>query len=281
MRTLVHLSDPHFGRADPSLLQPLAAAAHALRPDLVVVSGDLTQRARVNEFRQARRFLDTLPQPQIVVPGNHDVPLYNPLARFINPLSNYRRLISEEVEPFYADGEIAVAGINTSRSWTHKGGRVSHAQIARLRERFATLPVDLLRIVVTHHPFDLPEGHSRRDLVGRARLAMAAFAEAQVDLLLAGHMHLGQTVLTSSRYPIDKYSALVIQASTAISTRGRGEPNSFNVIQAERDQVGVLRYSWQAGEGRFAQSLSEQFERTPAGWSRLPSPDVSTEARTD
>src|SRR5436190_18217785 len=116
MRTLLHLSDLHFGRVDPVLLEPLGAFARELAPDVVVVSGDLTQRARSEQFRQARRFLDGQPSPQIVVPGNHDVPLRNPFARFIAPLRKYRRYISDDLEPSFVDEEIAVVGINSARS---------------------------------------------------------------------------------------------------------------------------------------------------------------------
>src|SRR5436190_11433609 len=113
MRTLVHLSDLHFGRANPALLAPLARCVAQSKPDLVVVSGDLTQRARAREFREARRFLDTLPSPQLVVPGNHDVPLYNIFQRFFEPLDKYRRIITDNLEPMHLDAEMVVVGINT------------------------------------------------------------------------------------------------------------------------------------------------------------------------
>ena len=99
MRTLVHLSDLHFGRIDPQLLEPLATKIKEINPDVVAVSGDLTQRARSHQFREARVFLDTLPKPQIVVPGNHDVPLYNVFSRFFSPLDKYRRYITEDLRP--------------------------------------------------------------------------------------------------------------------------------------------------------------------------------------
>src|SRR2546421_2446886 len=115
MRTLVHLSDLHFGRVDERLVEPLIAAVTEIDPDLVAVSGDLTQRARSHQFIEARAFLDALPQPQIVVPGNHDIPMHNVYARFFQPLDKYRRYITNELQPFYADEEIAVVGLNTAR----------------------------------------------------------------------------------------------------------------------------------------------------------------------
>ena len=115
MKSLVHMSDVHFGRVDEAVVQAIVPLIHSLEPSLVVVSGDLTQRAKPHQFRAARSFLDSLPQPQVVVPGNHDVPLYNVFQRFFQPLRKYRRFISQDLEPFYADDEIAVAGINTAR----------------------------------------------------------------------------------------------------------------------------------------------------------------------
>ena len=175
MRTLVHLSDVHFGRVDEAVVTAIIPVVCSLEPDIVVVSGDLTQRAKPEEFRAARRFLDALPTPQIVVPGNHDVPLYNVFQRFGSPLSKYRRFISKDLEPFYCDDEIAVAGINTARSLTFKDGRINQDQMQRLHDRLAPLDDRMTKIVVTHHPFELPEGVDARNLVGRAAQAMDVF----------------------------------------------------------------------------------------------------------
>ena len=108
MRTIVHLSDLHFGRVNEALLTPLVEAVRALAPDVVVVSGDLTQRARAAEFQQAQEFLSRLPGPQIVVPGNHDVPLYNIAHRLLRPLDKFRRYIEPSLSPTYIDNEMAV-----------------------------------------------------------------------------------------------------------------------------------------------------------------------------
>src|ERR687889_1424872 len=118
MHRIIHLSDVHFGRTDPVVVAAVLALVRRMEPHLVVVSGDLTQRARAWQFREAREFLDALPRPQIVVPGNHDVPLYNVFARFFQPLDNYKEHITRDLEPFYADAEIAVLGVNTARSLT-------------------------------------------------------------------------------------------------------------------------------------------------------------------
>lgn len=262
MRTIVHLSDLHFGRTDAEILQPLIETVTGIAPHLVVVSGDLTQRARSSEFQQARRFLDALPQPQIIVPGNHDVPLYDIVSRFVRPLSKYRRHIAENVEPAYADPEMAVIGINTARSLTFKDGRVSHGQIARLRERLSALDNRIVKIIVTHHPFDLPAGYGAEKLVGRAPLAMATLADCGADLLLAGHLHASHAGNTGARYDIPGYSALVVQAGTASSTRGRGETNSFNVIRVSSSTIGIERYGWLPESRIFTLAKTETFEST-------------------
>ena len=266
MRTLVHLSDLHFGRVDARLLVPLARRVRQSRPHLVVVSGDLTQRAKSAEFREARRFLDTLPQPLLVVPGNHDVPFYNLWQRFLQPLAKYRRYISEEVEPAYIDNEIAVVGVNTARSAAFKGGRINPAQLARTRSRFAPLDERITRVIVTHHPFDLPPGHAPRAIVGRARLAMQAFAACGADLLLAGHLHTTHVGDTTARYRIEGFAALVVQAGTATSLRARGEANAFNVLHIEPHVVRIERFGW--GGADFAPASDETFERHAEGWRR-------------
>ena len=270
MRTLVHLSDLHFGRTDAGVVGELSKAVNGLRPDLVVVSGDLTQRARRRQFKEARAFLDTLPRPQIVVPGNHDVPLYNVAARFLLPLYNYRRYITEDLAPFYFDEEMAVLGINTARSLTFTHGRVNERQVEGVRERLCAYPDEVVKIIVTHHPFDLPEGHDEGQLVGRAAMAMETLARCGADLLLSGHLHVSHTGHTALRYKIKGHSALVVQAGTATSTRQRGEVNSFNVLRFRHPHIRVERMSWQEARGGFAPGVSETFKHTPDGWQRLP-----------
>lgn len=251
MRTIVHLSDLHFGRVDRTAVEPLVQAVRRIGPDLVVISGDLTQRARRRQFHDARDFLASLPEPQIVVPGNHDVPLYDVLRRFFRPLERYRRTITDDLSPLYLDAEIAVAGVNTARSLTFKSGRINEEQVAELRRTLAPLPESITSVVVAHHPFDLPSGHDAGHLVGRARMAMEALAECGVDLLLTGHLHVHWTGSTAERYRIRDHAAIVVQAGTAISTRGRGEMNSFNVLRIDDPRIDVRRVSWDPDSGSF------------------------------
>jgi 3',5'-cyclic AMP phosphodiesterase CpdA len=266
VRSIVHLSDIHFGRINRHVIAPMIEAIARVTPNLIAVSGDLTQRARARQFREARAFLDRLPAPQIVVPGNHDVPLHNLAARFLQPLHKYRRHITDDLRPFYCDDEIAVLGVNTARSLTIKNGRINDAQVAWMSERLCGCDPRLVKIVVTHHPFDVPDGYDERSLVGRARMAMEALARCGADLFLAGHLHVSHTSHSAARYNIKGHSALVVQAGTAASARGRGERNSFNVLRIDRPHITVERFEWQPESVAFALVTSERFRHTPDGW---------------
>ncbi len=269
MRTLVHLSDIHFGRVDAAIIEPLIDLIADLKPNVVAVSGDLTQRARSQQFKEARAFLDRLPNPQIVVPGNHDVPLYNIFARFLQPLDKYRQFITEDLSPFYADEEVAVLGVNTARSLTVKGGRINEKQVAIMREKLCPFSTNVVKIIVTHHPFDLPEGFDDREIVGRAQMAMETLADCGADVFLSGHLHVSHTGHTAKRYKIGDHSALVVQAGTATSTRGRGEANSFNVIGIDYPNITVERYVWQPSDSNFVSPQIEKFQQVSNGWTRV------------
>jgi len=272
MRTIVHLSDLHFGRTDDALLTPLAAVIAELRPNLIAVSGDLTQRARTTEFQAARAFLDRLSKPQIIVPGNHDVPLHNVFSRFIGPLTKYRRYVTDDLEPFYADDEIAVLGINTARSLTFKSGRINSRQIEHAKERLCSLDPKIIKVIVTHHPFDLPDGRAANERLGRAGLAMEMLWACRCDLLLAGHLHVGDAGSVAMHAVGGSHDAIVVQAGTATSTRGRGELNSFNAIRVDANHIEVQRFAWRALDRVFESKGSEHFERTAAGWKSPPTP---------
>lgn len=251
MRTVVQISDLHFGRVDPALLEPLRRAIVEARPDVVVVSGDLTQRARRAQFEAARDYLATLPGPRIVVPGNHDVPFYDVARRLLAPLSRFRRYVTDDPYPTFIDDEIAVVGVNTARSLTFKGGRINVAQVREIERRFEGLPERVTRIVVTHHPFDVPTGGDEDDVLGRAPMAMQAFARAEVDVFLSGHLHTSNIATTAHRYRIAGFAALVVQAGTATSTRQRDEANAFNVLRIGEADLQVQTWSWRASDGAF------------------------------
>lgn len=269
MRTLVHISDIHFGRVDYAIVESLIVKINEIAPSIVVVSGDLTQRARSAQFIEARAFLDKLPKPQIVVPGNHDIPMHNVFARFVTPLEKYKKYITDDLEPFFADEEIAVLGINTARSLTIKDGRVNEKQVAVIRRKLCALPEEILKVLVTHHPFDLPEGYNNDQIVGRAETAMREITDCGADVFLAGHIHVSHIGNTATRYKLGAgRNALVVQAGTATSTRGRGEANSFNVIEFEHPRLIVKRLEYQSAETGFVLAATQEFFQTEKGWTR-------------
>ena len=268
MKKIIHISDIHFGRVDYPIAETLIVKINELKPDLTVISGDLTQRARSEQFIEAKAFLDKLPQPQIVVPGNHDVPLYNVFDRFFAPLEKYKKHITENLEPFYKDEELAVIGINTARSLTIKDGSISAEQIEDVREKMCGLGEKLLKVVVTHHPFDLPEGFDEDDIVDNAEKAMLEIADCGADVFLSGHLHVSRISHTANRYKLDSgRNALVIQAGTATSTRGRGEANSFNIIEFEFPALIVKKLECQTAESGFVQVEIQKFIQNEKGWS--------------
>jgi 3',5'-cyclic AMP phosphodiesterase CpdA len=264
MRKIAHLSDLHFGAVDPAVVEAAVDAVAAARPHLVVISGDLTQRARSAQFREARAFLERLPRPRIVVPGNHDVPLWNILARGWTPLTKYRAIIGEDLAPFYGDQEIAVLGLNTARSFTIKDGRLNREQLAAAETAFAKAAPDAVKMVVTHHPFDQPEAGHSGDIVGRARRAIEAFTALGVDLILSGHLHLTRTGPSTTRYPGS--GTLLVQAGTATSIRRRGEVNSFNLIEIEYGSALIRRMDWDPQRRVFAEAAFERFKKTGTVW---------------
>jgi 3',5'-cyclic AMP phosphodiesterase CpdA len=236
MARIAHLSDIHFGAHDPKIVRATEAWLQEHQPDLIIISGDFTQRARVDQFREASAYLNRLRAAGfkvLSVPGNHDVPLYDVWRRFTSPLDRYRKYINHDLCPWFENDEVAVLGLNTARSLTVKDGRINHDQIAMMEERFATVPKAKTRILVTHHPlFAMPigEGGELSEAVGRHKDAVAAACKAGVHIALAGHFH--RTYAESARKMVENAgSALVMQAGTATSTRLRNEElQSFNFI---------------------------------------------------
>jgi 3',5'-cyclic AMP phosphodiesterase CpdA len=267
MARLIHLSDLHFGAHDEDIVEAVEAKVDQLKPHLIVISGDFTQRARTEQFRQACEFLERLRErghEVLGVPGNHDVPLYDVLRRFLSPLTRYRRFIDQSLCPFIELPGVAVLGINTARSLTFKDGRISRDQIEFIRETFARTPSDVARVLVTHHPlFAVQVGEQVERAVGRNELALDAIEEAGVDLLLAGHAH-HASVHSASELVTRAGGALVIQAGTATSTRVREQNQSFNVIDVGDGHVTLTVECW--GGDWFAPMDARSYEYHDGNW---------------
>ena len=247
MARLVHLSDLHFGAHDEQLVEAVTWQIDKLKPDLVVISGDFTQRAKTEQFREACDFLDDLRNrghEVLGVPGNHDVPLYDVLRRFLSPLARYRRFIDDSLCPFVELPGVAVLGINTARSLTFKDGRVNREQVTFIRDTFARTPSESFRVLVTHHPlFALKVGDELTPAIGRQELALDAVEESGVDLLLAGHNHHASSQ-DASDLVTRVGGVLVVQAGTATSTRVREQEQSFNTIDVGEGSVTVTVHAW-------------------------------------
>jgi 3',5'-cyclic AMP phosphodiesterase CpdA len=266
-RIVVHLSDLHFGREDPRVVSSLITDITRLSPDLIAVSGDLTQRARRAQFRRARAFLDSLPFPRLVVPGNHDVPLFNVIARLVNPLGGYRQAITTDLQPVFVDPMLVVVGTDTTKPSRFKSGRIRRIELDRLDRTLAAAAADAIKIFVGHHPFELPDETMPPD-AGQTgathESTLEALTRLGVDAFLTGHLHVSYTGHTAHRYNIGGRSAIVVEAGTATSTRLREEANAFNVLHVRMDAITVERHEWQGS--RFTVDDSQRFRRTDMGW---------------
>ena len=266
MRTIAHISDLHFGTVDPAIAEALVQDVAARKPSLVVVSGDFTQRARSEQYRQAAKFLKRLPQPQLVVPGNHDVPLWDVLRRVFRPMEKYRRFISDDLMPIFRDDQMLVVGVNTARSFTQKSGWISGRQLQEIHELTCGAAAALMKVVVTHHPFIPSPRDPEGDIVLDAAEALDRLEQCGIDLLLAGHLHLAYHDDIRSHHKSLKRSVLSVQAGTATSTRLRGEPNAYNWITLVPNQVSVEVRIW--NRKAFEQSLITEYERIDHVWRR-------------
>lgn len=267
MARIMHLSDLHFGAHDEALVEAVDFEADRLAPDLIVISGDFTQRARTEQFRQARDFLERLQRrghEVLAVPGNHDVPLYDLLRRTLWPLARYRRFIDDTLCPFIELPGIAVLGINTARSLTFKDGRINKDQVALIRETFAQTPRDAMRILVTHHPlFALEVGGELGRAIGRQELALDAVEESGVEMLLAGHNHHASSQVASDLVT-RAGGVLVVQAGTATSLRVRKQEQSFNTIDVANGVAVITVRIWK--KGQFEPNDARRYEWQDGSW---------------
>lgn len=258
MINIAHISDLHFGREVTEIVDALVTELNHAPPDLIAVSGDLTQSARVQEFKAARGFFDRLPQPMLIVPGNHDVP-DSPHMRFTNPWSRWKRWLSAELEPVIYGEHYCAVGINSARRWgpylDWSRGRVNLEQLTRAEEIFSECAKDL-HIVIAHHPFLLTDASTSRRTISRAHLALPRLRKADVDLILGGHVHLAYSGVVDG--------IVVAQTGTSLSSRLKGEPNSFNRIRAGGVTIEVDNMVWQ--DQAFVCKDTRHFRKTEGVW---------------
>ncbi len=257
MIRIAHLSDPHFGTEHPHLVPYLLQALAALAPDVIVLSGDLTQRARRHQFAAAQSFIAACPAPVLCIPGNHDIPLENLFARLLHPFRAYHRAIGPDLAPVIDTPAAIIAGVNTANPHVWKDGRITPAQLDRLARVFAHAG-PRQRIVALHHPPVPPQGEPS-SLAGASE-AITAFATMGVDLVLSGHLHFSHAAPLASAPRI-----LAVQAGTCLSNRTRQDGNAFTQIDLAPDSA-VLTHHRAQTDGRFVPDAAMTFTRSAQGW---------------
>jgi 3',5'-cyclic AMP phosphodiesterase CpdA len=258
MTSLLQISDPHFGTAQPAVMDALVQMARAEQPDVLVLSGDITQRARVCQFSEARAFCDRLQIPQMLsIPGNHDIALFNLYERVFRPYARYLQAFGPALENCVSTQALQVIGVNTTRPWRHKNGEVSQAQIGRVVTELGRTGPAQLRIVVVHQPVHVLNASDEHDRLRGWEPAVRAWASAGADIVMGGHIHLPYVCDLSSHVKGLERRLWCVQAGTALSTRVREDiSNSVNLLRFEgaglvRASCRLERWDYQAGTGRF------------------------------
>ena len=252
MSLLLQVSDPHFGTEQPEVVEALVALSQSRRPDVLVLSGDITQRARRAQFEAAARLCDRLAIPtRLVLPGNHDIALYDITTRLTRPYRNFNQFFGDDLAPVIDRPDLLVIGVNTTRPWRHKHGEVSARQVADVSARLRAATPGQLRVVVTHQPVDVPRPSEENNLLRGHALAVPAWVEAGADVVMGGHIHLPFVRLLSARFPALARRAWCVQAGTAVSSRVReGIPNSVNFIDGGGPgPAQAERWDFKAGVG--------------------------------
>ena len=262
MTRLLQISDTHFGTEQPRVMKALLALAHAEKPDVLVLSGDITQRASAAQFSRARRFCDELAIPRMLtLPGNHDVPLFNIFARLFKPYAAYRREFGLELEPQLHTLSLCVLGVKTTRRWRHKNGQISTEQIERVCSQLSKATPQQLRVVVVHQPVHVLRVSDEHDRLKNWEPAVRAWAAAGADMVMGGHIHLPYVCDLSASVAGLGRRVWCVQAGTALSSRVRQEaPNSVNLLRYHASQPDMLctveRWDFNAAACRFALAQS-------------------------
>lgn len=263
---IAHLSDPHFGTEVPEVVRALTDALQALAPAVIVVSGDITQRARSAQFDAAQAFLDSLPPvPKLLVPGNHDLPLFNPVLRLFAPRRTYHRAFGSG-EPQWVAGSVAVIGIDSTLRSRHTRGTVG---LDRLDGRLRDAGDASLRLVVAHHPLQTLLPQDRAECLIGARQIAAELSRLSADMVLSGHVHMPLLTDTRMAFPGLPRHFVVCGAGTAVSARIRsGAPNSFNLVDIDPSctTIRVERRDFSAAAGSFGPVAQARFMRAGDGW---------------
>lgn len=263
MTRIVHLTDLHFGEVKEALVQPLCRAIKKAQPELVVVSGDLVQRARSGQFAQARAFLDGLKTPWIAVPGNHDIPLLNLFQRFLRPFAAYQRWIDVQLEPDLRLGNLRFFGVNSVDPCSWRKGIARQDDIERVCMQIRQGPKDVTNIMIFHHPLEEPEGFEKGETRG-ADQALAKLAEAGLHVVLSGHLHHWNPApgidFTHTR-PI-----LQVQNGTALSGRAGEDHHSFAVLDFDGPTLRLTPWFADASAGSFQPVETLHYTRESGAW---------------